>query len=71
MANTPEINAKKAHALEIMYAAEALIDLVESKPELWFGGLPPTYIQLISSLQRSVSNLHDRFELTTILDEET
>lgn len=37
---------KRAHAREILAATEALQALIDQKPDLWFGGLPPPFINL-------------------------
>lgn len=65
MTDTPEIIAKKAHAVEILTALDSLKDLIESEPLLWFGGLPPALIQIVNLVEHGSSQLRERFQLTS------
>lgn len=39
------IEAKRDHCRAIITQLEALSTLIDSEPQLWFGGLPPLLVQ--------------------------
>lgn len=52
MTDTPsaldQVNlAKTAHAQEVLDQISALDALIRSKPDLWFGGLPPVFEEIL------------------------
>lgn len=52
MTDTPsaldQVNLEKtAHAQEVLDQISALDALIRSKPDLWFGGLPPVFEEIL------------------------
>lgn len=66
MADTPldtVNNLKRGHAQEIVDALSAVTVLIESQPELWFGGLPPILAQMVQQADHYVTRLRADFDL--------
>lgn len=57
-------DAKKAHAASIIAAAEALVSVIEQNPDLWFGGLPPSFINLKNMMGTQTSAIQRDFGIT-------
>lgn len=58
-----EIEKKQAHGTEIIAAMSALKDLIGSQPDLWFGGVPPIYGQILNMLTFNADELAREFKL--------
>lgn len=55
---------KQAHAQAILESISATLDVVESQPELWFGGTPSTFTNLKNHLVFTGTQLAETFEIT-------
>lgn len=54
---------KQAHATEILTAIDAALNLLDSRPELWFGGTPETFTTLKNHLTYTGNQLATTFEV--------
>lgn len=62
-----DIETKKAHALAIVEAIEAVkADIEAADPDPWFGGLPPLYVQLNNALGFHANAIREKFALGSV-----
>ena len=62
-----EVNAaKKAHALLVYNKLQELKILIDGQPEVWFGGLPPLFMQAHNNATFQAASLNELFELETV-----
>lgn len=54
---------KQAHALNMCAQLIELKLLIESQPDLWFGGLPPSLLNLTVALDSHIYLITNKFEL--------
>ncbi len=55
--------AKQAHANAIIIKIEEAAALIRSQPDLWFGGLPPAFLQFENMFSFHVAQLREHFDL--------
>lgn len=56
---------KQAHAGRVLAAVQAVITEINSEPELWFGGIPPSYDEVQRFLTHRSENIREVFDLPT------
>jgi hypothetical protein len=56
-------NLKRGHAQEVVTALQTVTALIESQPDLWFGGLPPILAQMVQQAEHYVNRLRADFDL--------
>lgn len=55
--------AKIAHAQEVLAALAEVETVMNSKPELWFGGLPPSFNNLKDNINFMTRQIEESFDL--------
>lgn len=55
--------AKRAHAAAIIDKIGETVALIRSEPELWFGGLPPAFLQFENQVAFHIADLRTIFDL--------
>lgn len=68
MTDTPsaldQVNeAKTAHAQEIVDQIATVVTLINSKPDLWFGGLPPVFEELLRVADHRTAAIRQTFAI--------
>ena len=57
---------KRTHAQEVIDALQGISNLIGSKPDLWFGGLPPILAQAIQQTEFHISRIRDDFGIEVV-----
>jgi hypothetical protein len=55
---------KLAHANTILSKLDELKALIASEPDLWFGGLPPSFEELLRIADHRANAIRQTFEIT-------